>query len=145
MKILNQKSGVCKVVNVAKVSVVSALIGAGLFFSACGGGDEFKPSSEAEKQVVNLIKNKSADAKILSFSVAQKEFGLKDRECLKNEKDLNGYEAGNGFIYDYLFIKMPNGEIQVRSVMTNDKTKSGLLSDIHTLEEVKSKKPECFN
>ena len=62
--------------NVAKVGVASALIGAGLFLSACGGGDEFKPSSEAEKQVVNLIKNKSADAKILSFSVAQKEFGL---------------------------------------------------------------------
>ena len=135
------------VANVAKVGVASALIGAGLFLSACGGGDEFKPSSEAEKKVVNLIKNKSADAKILSFSVAQKEFGLKDRECLKNVKDINGYETYvNGFMYDYLFIKLSNGEIQVREVSINDKTNGGILTNaIYTLEQIKAKKPECFN
>ena len=135
------------VVSVAKVGVASALIGAGLFLSACGGGDEFKPSSEAEKKVVNLIKNKSADAKILSFSVAQKEFGLKDRECLKNVKDINGYETYvNGFMYDYLFIKLSNGEIQVREVSINDKTNGGILTNaIYTLEQIKAKKPEYFN
>ena len=133
------------VANVVKVGVASALIGAGLFLSACGGGDEFKPSSETEKKVVNLIKNKSADAKILSFSVAQKEFGLKDRECLKNVKDINGYENVNGFMYDYLFIKLSNGEIQVREVSINDKTNGGILSDTYTLEQIKAKKADCFN
>ena len=145
MKNLNKNS----VANVAKVGVASALIGAGLFLSACGGGDEFKPSSEAEKKVVNLIKNKSADAKILSFSVAQKEFGLKDRECLKNVKDINGYENFNGFMYDYWFIKLSNGEIQVREVSINDKindTNGGFLTNTsYTLEQIKAKKPECFN
>ncbi len=128
------------VANVAKVGVASALIGAGLFLSACGGGDEFKPSSEAEKQVVNLIKNKSADAKILSFSVVQKEFGLKDEECLKS-KEANEW----GYIDNYLFVRLSNGEIQVREITINDKTKNGQLVDTLNVEQIKTKKPECFN
>lgn len=41
MKVLNQKS------NFAKLSLASALIGASLLFSACGGGDEFKGWKES--------------------------------------------------------------------------------------------------
>ena len=128
------------VANVAKVGVASALIGAGLFLSACGGGDEFKPSSEAEKKAVNLIKRKSADAKILSFSVAQKEFGLKDRECLKSKGTMDIDD-----VIDIYFVKLPNGEIQVREVLFNNRTNGGALSDTYTLEQIKAKKADCFN
>lgn len=61
------------VANVAKVGVASALIGAGLFLSACGGGDEFKPSSEAEKKAVALAKEKYPNTKFLSYEYMNKE------------------------------------------------------------------------
>ena len=81
MKNLNKNS----VANVAKVGVASALIGAGLFLSACGGDS----TSKAEK----FVKEKYPDAKILSFSEIQKEFGIKDKECLKKEKKFAGKKA----------------------------------------------------
>ncbi len=128
------------VANVAKVGVASALIGAGLFLSACGGGDEFKPESIAEKQIVEVIKNKSAGAKILSFGVAQKEFGLKDRECLKSKGTMDIDD-----VIDIYFVKLSNGEIQARQVLINNRTNGGIPSDTYTLEQIKAKKPECFN
>ena len=97
------------VANVAKVGVASALIGAGLFLSACGGGDEFKPSSDTEKAEFALVKAKYPDAKFLSYEVAKKELGSTSsrnfKECLKS----NTY-----------FAKLPNGEIKISKVYVLD-------------------------
>ena len=46
MKNLNKNS----VANIAKVGVASALIGAGLFLSACGGGDARSKAESLVKQ-----------------------------------------------------------------------------------------------
>ena len=50
--------------SVAKVGVASALIGAGLFLSACGGDS----TSKAEK----FVKEQYPDAQILTFDEAKK-------------------------------------------------------------------------
>ena len=98
------------VANVAKVGVASALIGAGLFLSACGGGDEFKPSSDEEKKDFALVKEKYPDAKFLSYEVAKKELGSTSsrdfRECILGS-------SGRDYYY---FAKMPNGEVKILEV-----------------------------
>ena len=88
MKVLNQKSGVCEVANVAKVGVVSALIGAGLFFSGCGGDS----TSKAEA----VVKKKYPDAKILNYDEAKKELGVTTefKKCfdkIPNDVDFTTY------------------------------------------------------
>ena len=91
MKVLNQKSGVCEVANVAKVGVVSALIGAGLFFSACGSSDEFKPSNDNEKKAVALVKEKYPDYKILSYETIEKRYKIKNgaiQKCVNDENQI---------------------------------------------------------
>lgn len=76
------------VANVAKVGVASALIGAGLFLSACGdSGDRL------EKLATKALKEKSPNAQLLSFDEAQKEFGAKDKECFINRKNVVGREV----------------------------------------------------
>lgn len=56
------------VANVAKLGVASALIGAGLFLSACGGD-----SPKIDNKHSALLKEKYPDAQILSFTEAEKE------------------------------------------------------------------------
>lgn len=101
MKVLNQKSSVCKVANVAKLGVVSALIGAGLFFSACGGDTQSKAET--------FVKEKYPDAQILTFEEAKKEFGFtKGKDCL--------VKKGDTFLTTYHFIKTSSGEIETVAV-----------------------------
>ncbi len=86
------------VANVAKVGVASALIGAGLFLSACGGGDEFKPSSEAEKKAVVLVKEKYPDYKILSYDFYAKAYETSAkayRKCLNDENKVVLFGVAN--------------------------------------------------
>lgn len=115
------------VANVAKVGVASALIGAGLFLSACGGDS----TSKAEK----FVKEKYPDAKILSFSEIQKEFGLKDKECLNDKNNI--------FATTYHFISV-NGEIKILEIWTDDKGNSKLNSTL-SADNIKAKKADCFN
>ena len=123
MKNLNKNS----VTNVAKVGVASALIGAGLFLSACGGDS----TSKAEK----FVKEQYPDAKILSFSEIQKEFGLKDKECLNDKNNI--------FATTYHFISV-NGEIKILEIWTDDKGNSKLNSTL-SADNIKAKKADCFN
>ena len=123
MKNLNKNS----VANVAKVGVASALIGAGLFLSACGGDS----TSKAEK----FVKEQYPDAKILSFSEIQKEFGLKDKECLNDKNNI--------FATTYHFISV-NGEIKILEIWTDDKGNSKLNSTL-SADNIKAKKADCFN
>ena len=84
-------TSVVSVANVTRVGVASALIGAGLFLSACGGGDEFKPSSEAEKKAVALVKEKYPDYKILSYDLMATNYETKGeilQKCLNNESQI---------------------------------------------------------
>ena len=121
------------VANVAKVGVASALIGAGLFLSACGGGDEFKPSSDEEKKDFALVKEKYPDAKFLSYEVAKKELGSTSsrdfRECILGR-------SGRDYYY---FAKMPNGEVKILEVYIQEpqvREKS--------LIDLRNQKTECF-
>ena len=106
MKVLNQKSGVCEVANVAKVGVVSALIGAGLFFSGCGGDS----TSKAEA----VVKKKYPDAKILNYDEAKKELGVTTefKKCFDKipEVDFNGVDFTT-----YVFAKLDN-EVKVYEI-----------------------------
>lgn len=82
-------TSVVSVANVAKVGVASALIGAGLFLSACGGDS----GDRLEKLATKALKEKSPNAQLLSFDEAQKEFGAKDKECFINRKNVVGREV----------------------------------------------------
>ena len=120
------------VANVAKVGVASALIGAGLFLSACGG-DEFKPSSDEEKKDFALVKEKYPDAKFLSYEVAKKELDSTSsrdfRECILGS-------SGRDYYY---FAKMPNGEVKILEVYIQEpqvREKS--------LIDLRNQKTECF-
>ena len=138
MKNLNKNS----VTNVAKVGVASALIGAGLFLSACGGDS----TSKAEK----FVKEQYPDAKILSFSEIQKEFGLKDKECLKKEKKFTG-KKGVTITYAYIFVE-ENGKFEILEVMTNSENGESKVGTtysndnaMHNFEYFKTQNAECFN
>ena len=124
------------VANVAKVGVVSALIGAGLFLSACGGGD-------ARSKAESFIKQKYPDAKILSFSEIQKEFGLKDKECLNLKKGSASVTTST-----YHFVKMSSGELSILMIMTDDKNGASIVDKEYTLdsfkERLKHTNPNCF-
>ena len=124
------------VANVAKVGVASALIGAGLFLSACGGGD-------ARSKAESFIKQKYPDAKILSFSEIQKEFGLKDKECLDLKKGSASVTTST-----YHFVKMSGGELSILMIMTDDKNGASIVDKEYTLdsfkERLKHTNPNCF-
>lgn len=73
------------VANVAKVGVASALIGAGLFLSACGGDS----TSKAEKLAKQAIEKDFAGAKILNFDEAKKRAWIdKQRMFGKNSRSV---------------------------------------------------------
>ncbi len=117
------------VANVAKVGVASALIGAGLFLSACGGDS----TSKAEK----FVKEKYPDAKILSFSEIQKEFGLKNKECLAKNSGV--------FTTTHHFLKTPSGELVILSVMTDNKNGASRIGDTYSsVDNFKNWNPNCF-
>ena len=117
------------VANVAKVGVASALIGAGLFLSACGGDS----TSKAEK----FVKEKYPDAKILSFSEIQKEFGLKNKECLAKN--------GGVFTTTHHFLKTPSGELVILSVMTDNKNGASSIRDTYSsVDNFKNWNSSCF-
>ena len=124
------------VANVAKVGVASALIGAGLFLSACGGGD-------ARSKAESFIKQKYPDAKILSFSEIQKEFGLKDKECLDLKKGSASVTTST-----YHFVKMSDGELSILMIMTDDKNGVSIVDKEYTLdsfkERLKHTNSDCF-
>ena len=111
------------------VSVAAAFV-----LSACGGGE-----SKAE----TFVKKEYPDAKILNFSEIQKEFGVKNKECL--------VKKGDFLTNAYVFIE-ENGKFKIVAVETrNDKgvshTKKTYSDDepISTFEYFKSENAKCFN
>lgn len=117
------------VANVAKVGVASALIGAGLFLSACGGDS----TSKAEK----FVKEQYPDAKILSFSEIQKEFGIKNKECLAKNSGV--------FTRTHHFLKTPSGELVILSVMTDNKNGASRIGDTYSsVDNFKNWNSSCF-
>lgn len=119
-------------INVAKVGVVSALIGAGLFLSACGGD-----SPKIDDKVSALLKEKYPDAQILSFTEAEKELGLTNKECLNIKKE--------GWISAATrFVKMADGQFMVLSVLVDSNGKLSMVDKEYTLDMFKQLKPNCF-
>ncbi len=117
-----------KLVNQSKRLGVIALSTMSLVaFSACGDS-----SSKAEA----FVKKEYPDAKILSFSEIQKEFGLKDKECLNKKNNL--------FATTYHFIKAGNDEVKVIEIWTDDKGNSKD-SGTYSIDDMKIKQAECFN
>ena len=111
------------------VSVAAAFV-----LSACGGGE-----SKAE----TFVKKEYPDAKILNFSEIQKEFGVKNKECL--------VKKGDFLTNTYVFIE-ENGKFKIVAVETrNDKgvsrTRKTYSDDepINTFEYFKSENAKCFN
>ena len=91
-----------------------------------------------------LLKRNYPDAKILSFSEIQKEFGLKDKECL-NSKNAN-------LITTHHFIKLPSGEYEILMVMTNSDNGNSIVETTYsnkemfrTIENFKTQNAKCFN
>ena len=98
------------VANVAKVGVASALIGAGLFLSACGGD-----SPKIDDKVSALLKEKYPDAQILSFTEAEKEL---DKSGNK-PKNITIKECFAKHYPNSYFIKLPNGDLKVIQISTS--------------------------
>lgn len=127
------------VANVAKVGVASALIGAGLFFSACD-----------DNSAESLIKKKYPEAKILSFDEAKAELGLiDDRECLTIDETVIGSDrVRRGWVFYPYFIKNKDKiEVVDISVYINAKENQNPKSKAevnYSVESLKYKKPECF-
>ena len=97
-------ASVVSVANVAKVGVASALIGAGLFLSACGGD-----SPKIDDKHSALLKEKYPNAQILSFTEAEKEL-----DTLGNKpKNITIKECFDKHYPNSYFIKLPNGEMKV--------------------------------
>ena len=117
-----------KLVNQSKRLGVIALSTMSLVaFSACGDS-----SSKAEA----FVKKEYPDAKILSFSEIQKEFGLKDKECL--------VDKGGVFTNTYHFTKMADGELVILYVMTDNKSGASRVANKYTINDIKFKFSSCL-
>ncbi len=91
--------------NLTKLGVASALISVSLLFCACGDNNEFKPSSEAEKKALALLKEKYPNyKKIYNYEFVAKQYDVvKDgktlQQCLNNENQVvffaSSYENSN--------------------------------------------------
>lgn len=84
-----------------KIKIIGVLICAGVLLSACGDN-----TSKAEA----YVKEKYPNAKILSFNEIQKEFGVKNKECLIDDK--SGF-----FIKTYVFFKVDD-EFKISRIET---------------------------
>ena len=65
-------------------------VAAAFMLTACGG-DEFKPSGEAEKKALALVKEKYPDYKILSYDLMATNWETKGeilRKCLNDENQV---------------------------------------------------------
>ena len=111
-----------------KLGVIALMSMSLVAFSACGNNDE---------SIKKAILHDYPNAKIFTFSEAQKEFGAKDKECYIEKSD---------FLTDtWNFIKTADNEILVVKVGTrNDNGASGVRGNPTTLEKFKENNPECF-
>ena len=109
--------------NLAGVAVATLVA-----FSLTACGDS---SSKAEA----FVKKEYPDAKILSFSEIQKEFGLKDKECLVDKGDV--------FTSTYHFAKMADGELVILYVMTDNKSGASRVSNKYTINDIKRRLSSC--
>ena len=124
MKKFNQVSQKLSAAVAASVFAASAFM-----LSACGGGND-----ESIKQA---ILRDYPNAKVFTFSEAQKEFGAKDKECYV-EKQGNMTNTWN-------FVKTAEGEVLVLKVGTrSDNGASGVRGNPTTLEKFKENNSECF-
>ena len=98
-------------------------------FSLTACGDS---SSKAEA----FVKKEYPDAKILSFSEIQMEFGLKDKECL--------VDKGGVFTNTYHFTKMADGELVILYVMTDNKSGASRVANKYTINDIKFKFSSCL-
>ncbi len=121
-----------KLVNQSKLGVIALATMSLVAFSACGGGDD-KAQNEMEKNKMERAKIEFPNAKFLNFDRISKEFGVKNKECLK----IKGGESGKLTYQAIFFIELPNGEIKVVD------TSFGATD--YTIDEFKAYKPECFN
>ena len=124
MKRLVKQSKKLGVIALASMSLVA--------FSACGGGSEDKAQSEIEKNKMELVKVEFPDAKFLNFDRISKEFGVKNKECLKTK----GGENGELTYQVNFFIELPSGEVKV--------VDTSFVATGYTVDEFKAQKPECF-
>lgn len=81
--------------NLTKLGVASALISVSLLFCACGDNNEFKPSSEAEKKALALLKEKYPNyKKVLTYEFIAENFFMNKisgetlKQCVNNEKQV---------------------------------------------------------
>lgn len=122
-----------KLVNQSKLGVIALATMSLVVFSACGGGDEFKPSNDEEKKDLATIKEKYPDAKFLSYEAAKKELGSTSsrnfKECILG---VDGKDT-------YYFAKMPNGEIKI---LESYEKKQEVVEK--PLDKLKFQKAECF-
>ena len=100
--------------------------------TACGG-------DKAE----SFVKEEYPDAKILSFSEIQKEFGVKDKECL--------FKKGNFANTAFVFIK-DDGELKILEVQTRNDKDVSRIKDTYTKDDpiwnfksFKSENAKCFD
>ena len=104
----------------------------GCFLSACGGD-----SPKIDDKVSALLKEKYPDAQILSFTEAEKELGLTNKECLNIKKE--------GWISAATrFVKMADGQFMVLSVLVDSNGKLSMVDKEYTLDMFKQLKPNCF-
>lgn len=115
--------------NLTKLGVASALISVSLLFCACGDN-----TSKAEA----YIKKEYPNAKILSFDEIQKEFGVKNKECLKDDID------NDLFIKSLVFIKHTNGDFEALRVWTNKKNGASGNVTRYNIDKFKAEFTHCF-
>ena len=125
-------ASVVSVANVAKVGVASALIGAGLFLSACGGDS----TSKAEK----FVKEKYPDAQILTFDEAKKELQLVDDANTDESCFAKKSNAWDSRIY--FFIKEQN-DIKLVEVET-DEDSGAIKASEKSIDRVIPFRTHCF-
>ena len=128
-----------KLVNQSKRLGVIALATMSLVaFSACGGDS----SDRLEKLATKALKEKSSNAKILSFDEAQKEFGAKNKECFIKHKTV----VGQGVTDFYAFVKIDDKTKGYRFTIFDKKDVVDISSvwDSTEIEAFKRELENCF-
>ena len=114
MKRFNQVSQKLSAAVAVSVFAASAFV-----LSACGGGDEFSPSSDAEKKALSMAKEKYPDAKFLGYDFMADKVLVDSKMChfhKKNSDEAVHFYSKDGDVYEVIVVDLAQNDVFKRNL-----------------------------
>ena len=87
--------------------------------TACGGGDEFSPSSDAEKKALSMAKEKYPDTKFLGYDFMADKVLVDSKMChfhKKNSDEAVHFYSKDGDAYEVIVVDLAQNDVFKRNL-----------------------------